>query len=164
MIQRRLIVLLLLTSFASGLHANEASHRQSAEELVRAMDLERTTLVGVNTMLELQVQQNPMLLPYRDVFQEWAGSFLSWDAMGPQVVDLYVATFTEAELREMTAFYQSPTGQKTLAKMEDLFRQSAEIGRKLAEQHQDELKEMIRQRATELQQTSKPDEASSTPN
>ena len=64
----------------------------------------------------------------------------------------------------MTAFYQSPTGQKTLAKMEDLFRQSAEIGRKLAEQHQDELKEMIRQRATELQQTSKPDEASSTPN
>ena len=92
MIQRRLIVLLLLTSFASGLDANEASHRQSAEELVRAMELERTTLVGVNTMLELQVQQNPMLLPYRDVFQEWAGSFLSWDAMGPQVVELYVAT------------------------------------------------------------------------
>jgi len=128
------------------------------------MNIEQTTMAGVNAMFELQLQQNPMLLPYRDVFQEWAKSFLTWDAMAPQVVDLYVANFTETELREMTAFYQSPTGQKALTKMEHLFRESAAIGQKLAQQHEAELQAMLHQRATELQQTSKPDEAGSAPN
>lgn len=163
MLTQRLMVLLLLTSFASYLSADETSHRQSAEELVRAMNIEQTAMAGVNAMFELQIQQNPMLLPYRDVFQDWAKSFLSWEALAPQVIDVYAANFTEEELREMTAFYRSPTGQKALTKMEGLFRECAEIGQKLAERHQGELQEMIRQRAKELQRTT-PGEANSAPN
>ncbi len=36
---------------------------------------------------------------------------------------MYAATFTEAELRDMVAFYESPTGQATLTKMPQLMSQ-----------------------------------------
>lgn len=54
-----------------------------------------------------------------------------WDGIGPQMTDLYVRTFTEAELRELVAFYETPAGRKSLEKMplllEEGFRLSQEL-------------------------------------
>lgn len=155
---KQLIVLLLLLGLGSQAQADEVSHRQSAEQLLKTMTVEDATMAGVDAMFEVQLQQNPMFLPYRDVFKKWVESFLNWDAIGPQLTDLYAATFTEQELRDMTAFYASPTGQKALQKMGDLARAGAAIGMELGKQHQPELQEMIRQRAQELQQAAKPAE------
>jgi uncharacterized protein len=47
-----------------------------------------------------------------------------WEEMRPQLAKLYTAAFTEAELAEIIAFYQTPTGQKTLAKLPSLTQQS----------------------------------------
>lgn len=47
-----------------------------------------------------------------------------WEDMRPQLAKLYTAAFTESELREIIAFYQTPTGQKTLAKLPTLTQQS----------------------------------------
>lgn len=159
----RVAALLLLMILGAQAHADEASHRQSAEQLLKAMGLQETTMAGVNAMFDVQLQLNPMLLPYRDVFQQWAQSFLTWDAIGQQLTDLYAATFTEQELREMTAFYASPTGRKAREKMGDLAREGAEIGMKLAREHQSELQEMIRQRAQELQRVAPGGESGTAP-
>jgi hypothetical protein len=51
-----------------------------------------------------------------------------WDEMRPQMAKLYAAAFTQAELAELVAFYQTPTGQKTLAKLPALTQQSMVIG------------------------------------
>jgi len=56
----------------------------------------------------------------RNFFQE----NFSWDAMKPKLAQLYADTYTEAELRDIIAFYQTPTGQKTIAKMPVLMQQS----------------------------------------
>lgn len=47
-----------------------------------------------------------------------------WEEMRPQLAKLYTAAFTEAELKEIIAFYETPTGQKTLAKLPTLTQQS----------------------------------------
>jgi uncharacterized protein len=47
-----------------------------------------------------------------------------WEDMRPQIAKLYTTAFTEAELADIIAFYQTPTGQKTLAKMPALTQQS----------------------------------------
>ena len=88
---------------------------------------------------------------------------MNWDAIGPQMAELYAAKFTEDELSEMTSFYKSPTGQKALRTLGDMVNQGAEIGRRLAEEHQSELGEMLRQRAQELERAGKAGESSAAP-
>jgi hypothetical protein len=47
-----------------------------------------------------------------------------WEGIWPQMAKIYAEAFTQAELSDIIAFYQSPTGQKTLAKMPTLTQQS----------------------------------------
>jgi hypothetical protein len=56
----------------------------------------------------------------RNYFQE----NFKWEEMRPQLAKLYAAAFTEAELAQIIAFYETPTGQKTLAKLPSLTQQS----------------------------------------
>jgi uncharacterized protein len=128
---------------------------KSAEELVRVMNLEKLTMDGVNAAFELQIKSNPTLIPYRDVMHEWAGKYLTWDSFAPKIAALYAQTFTEKELHELTAFYGTQTGQKSLAEMANLFQKSAAIGQEVGQQHQKELQEMMRARADQLEQASK---------
>ncbi len=59
----------------------------------------------------------------RNYFQE----NFKWEEMRPQLAKLYTAAFTEAELAEIIAFYETPTGQKTLAKLPALTQQSMQL-------------------------------------
>lgn len=54
-----------------------------------------------------------------------------WDAIGPQMIDLYARTFTEAELRDMVAFYKTPAGRKSLEKMPLLLEEGFRLSREL---------------------------------
>jgi uncharacterized protein len=51
-----------------------------------------------------------------------------WEDIRPQMAKLYTDAFTQAELAEIIAFYQTPTGQKTLDKLPGLTQQSMMIG------------------------------------
>lgn len=124
--------------------------RESAATLLRAMGLERTMMAGVAAMVDVQIRQNATLVPFRDVLLSWAERFLTWDAVAPQLIDLYAERFTEAELQDLIAFYQSPTGRKSLVELPVLTRQGAALGAELAKKHAPELERMIRERAEEL--------------
>ena len=56
-----------------------------------------------------------------DGIQADARSFFAqnfkWDDVKPRLAKLYADAFTEAELREIVAFYGTPTGQKAVARM-----------------------------------------------
>ncbi len=43
------------------------------------------------------------------------------------MVKLYTANFTESELKDLVAFYQSPLGKKVMTKMPELAQQSAQL-------------------------------------
>jgi hypothetical protein len=47
-----------------------------------------------------------------------------WDEVKPQVVKLFTDAFTEAELREFLAFYETPTGQKVFSTLPVLKQQT----------------------------------------
>ena len=52
---------------------------------------------------------------------------VGWDKLKPDMVKLYTSNFSEQELKDLIAFYQSPLGQKVLQKMPALTAQSAQI-------------------------------------
>ena len=42
---------------------------------------------------------------------------LTWDRVKPSFIAVYDATFSKQELRDIVAFYKTPSGQKLLVKM-----------------------------------------------
>ena len=42
---------------------------------------------------------------------------MNWDTLKEPMIDLYLAHYTEQELQDMLAFYQSETGQSVVKKM-----------------------------------------------
>jgi hypothetical protein len=158
-----LIAIVSCFAFASPAVAEpSAGQRDAATELLRAMGLERTMLAGATTMVDMQIQQNPTLGPFRGVLLKWAERFMTWEAVSPQLIDLYADRFTESELKELVAFYRTPTGQKALVEMPSLMQKGAGIGVELAKKHAPELEQMIRERAQELKKaTQKPDSVGS---
>ena len=127
--------------------------RAAAAELLHVLGIERNMMAGATAMIDVQVRQNPLLSPYRDVMLKWAGSFMTWDAVSGQLIDLYAQTFTEAELKELTAFYKTPTGQKALTELPGLMQKGAAIGADLGKAHTPELEKMIRDRQEEIQKS-----------
>ncbi len=152
--RRALILCLTLTCLvplaAWSQDAKPSSHRQATLELLQVMGLEKNAMAGAQAMLNVMLDQNKEMEPFRDVFLNWAESTMSWDKMAPRMTDLYMQTFTEAEVRELIAFYKTPTGQKTLDQMPVLMQEGAKIGADLAKEHQGELEEAIKARAAEL--------------
>ena len=50
-----------------------------------------------------------------------------WPKLKPDMVKLYTTNFSESELKDLVAFYQSPLGKKVLEKMPQLTQQSAQM-------------------------------------
>lgn len=153
---KRIVTLCLLLACAVPLAAwsqdakPASSHRQATEELLRVMGAQATAEAAAQSYIDVMTQQNAQMQDFRDVLAKWVKETLSWDKMGPRMTDLYMRTFTEAEIRELTAFYKTPVGQKTLQKLPMLMEEGMKIGADLAKERQGELETAIRARQKEL--------------
>jgi uncharacterized protein len=166
---KRIIVFSLLLACVAPLAAwsqnakPASSHREATLELLEVMNVEKNAMAGAQAMFNVILEQNSAMAPYQDVLVKWAEKTLSWEKMGPRMTELYMKSFTETEVRELIAFYKTPTGQKTLQQMPTLMQEGAKIGADLAKEHQGELEEAIKVRQKELSEMLEPGAAEETP-
>jgi hypothetical protein len=121
------------------IRADEASHRKAVEALFGLMEMDSLLSQSVDKMLEMQVQQNPQLVPYQAQMKAFLNKYMSWASLKDDMTKLYMAEFTESEINELTKFYQTPLGKKTVKKMPALMTKGAEIGQKRVQDHLPEL-------------------------
>lgn len=133
--------------------AATASHRAAAAELLEVTETERQIRHGIETAFDAQVRANPLLGPFRDVMQRYADKYLDWASLQPELVTIHVSTFSEPELREMIAFYRTPTGQKAVRLLPQVTTRVQQVAEQRVAAHAEELQAMIQQRAIELQRT-----------
>jgi len=69
------IILTLSASLALG--GPTAGQRDAAAKFLKVMNIERTMMAGATTMVDVQIQQNPALGPFRDVMLKWAGKYMT---------------------------------------------------------------------------------------
>jgi hypothetical protein len=143
----KLFLSLLLGALAcllpSLVRADEASHHAAAESLLTMMDMDKVMSQSVDQMLEIQVKQNPSIAPFQQQMKTFLNKYMSWASMKEDMVKLYEGEFTEPELKELVAFYQTPVGKKTIQKMPQLLSKGAEIGQKRIQEHLPELQAAI---------------------
>jgi hypothetical protein len=131
--------------------ADDASHRQAAEQLLVATNTEQVLDDSLEASLQMQISQNPMLAPYADTMRAFFEKHLAWESIKPELVDLYVTSFTEKELKEISKFYSTPVGRKAITKLPELMSAGAAIGQRRVQENMGELVQMIQQKEKELQ-------------
>jgi hypothetical protein len=138
------IFLIMNVFLLSPAVAGEESHRQAAEKLLRMAGMERALEQSIEQMLKVQLQQQPSLGPYKEVMLKFLKKHMSFESLKGDIATIYMEEFTEPELNEIMAFYETPTGRKTLEKMPRLMMKGAQLGITRVQQNIVELQEMIK--------------------
>lgn len=114
---------------------------KAAAELMQAMHADKMS----HDQIAAALQNSPAGAQYRDALQAFADKYLTWDAIGPQMTAAYAQMFSESELKDLIAFYKTPTGQKFAAQSAPLAAKMQVVTVSILQQHQTELAELIRQ-------------------
>ena len=140
------------TSAAVAAQAPRPAPEPLVEELLEVMEMDRQIREAILFSVEAQMQANPALASFGDVFEEFFEKYVTWEAMKPELVKVYAGAFTESEVRDLIAFYRTPVGRKLVEQSGELMRQGGTVGQRLVEAHAAELEAMIQKRAQQLQQ------------
>lgn len=132
--KRWLALAVVFLTMSVSAHADEASKRAKVEQLMAAMNMERT-ITDAMAAIRAQVSQAMQAMPgmnqatpeQKKLIENFQGQVnklvdeaTSWKVLGPQYVDLYAQIYTEDEIEGILAFYQSPAGKAMVAKTPEL--------------------------------------------
>ncbi|RJG49097.1 DUF2059 domain-containing protein [Motilimonas pumila] len=127
-----------------------ASVESEAEKLLNTVGMEQAMEQSIATMLDLQMQQNPALAPYKETMLAFFEKHMSFDSLKPDLIALYIEMFTEQELKQINQFYSTEAGKKAIRVMPELMQKGAMIGAQRVQTHQGELIEMMQKKEAEL--------------
>lgn len=134
---RAICTAVVLVCASGQVFADTASHNASAEAFLKLAHADK-----LGTPVYMQVQQmfaqrfaqtkapeskKAVLDTYTAKANAALDQAIGWDKIKPDMVQLYTANFSESELKDLVAFYQSPLGKKVLEKMPQLTQQSAQM-------------------------------------
>jgi len=155
-------LLVVTTMFSASAHAQSpnAGAEAAARELVDTIKLADQFKVMMPVILR---QMKPVIVQNRPEVDR------DFDALAPKMLDsmgarldelqsavvlIYASNFTEAELRDLIAFYRSPTGQKFLQKTPFVTQQTMIAGQKFGQSAaadlQNQMREELRRKGHDL--------------
>ncbi len=149
---------LFLVNVSASELAEDAANQEAiieAEKLLSNIDMAEILEQSINQQLDFQIQQSPELLPYRGVMQAFLNKHMGYASLKDDIVNLYSTTFSVRELKDISAFYSTETGKKTLQKLPSLTRMSTQIGSERVQANLEELHQML-ENAAKLVEGSKP--------
>lgn len=114
------------------------SHREAAEELLLITETDKliqTTFDQIKQMAMKQFPQSAGGTPKEQAIQERYRQQLfdviqdefSWAKMKDQYIDIYVKTYSESEIKEISQFFKTDAGQVFIKKMPDVMQQSMAV-------------------------------------
>jgi hypothetical protein len=87
--------------------------------------------------------------------KKFLAKYMSYDSLKKDIVDLYSTSFSVQELKDISTFYSTDTGKKTLEKLPELARMSNQLGNNRVQENINELHQML-EKAAKLVENSKP--------
>jgi uncharacterized protein len=168
-IVRILVVVIFLMMAAASVQAQAQDHRALAEELINILKV-KDTMERSFTMIKQMVssQIGKMTPPHgssvtpaqisaeMEKIMDVVGQELNWDKLKNDYVNIYADTFTEQELKDIIAFYKSPSGQAFIAKQPELMKRSMQISEKMMTNVMPKVQEMSNQMRENLMKSSQP--------
>jgi hypothetical protein len=151
---KKLVACIFISVAASLAHADNESVKQ-AEILLNSIDMNTVLQKTIDQAINVQLQQNPAMSPYKKVLTQFFEKYMSYASMKPFLLQMYGDTFTADELRELNKFYASPVGRKSLRVMPDLMAKGGQYGAQQVRSHMTELQAMFAEESNRIQQLQK---------
>jgi len=158
---RKIFVLSAILLCGSMLTAEEAAKTypeadmKLCYEFFSAMKMEKQFRDMSTQMLNLQVQSNPMLQPFRPEMENFFNRYVNYQTMKEGLAKIYLEIFKPAEIREFIKFYRTPAGQALADKTTLLSAKAAGLSQEIVMKHMPELQKAIEAKALKLQQQKK---------
>jgi hypothetical protein len=130
--------------------ADVASEKE-AEKLLDMVGTQAVMEQSMSQMLDIQLQQNPALAPYKGVMMEFLNENMSYESLKPELIKMYSEEFTSSELREINAFYLTDVGKKSIEKMPKLMMQGGQLGATRVQENINDLQAMIQAESERIQ-------------
>lgn len=115
----------------------------AAEEFFKSMNIENSYSQMIDSSTDMLIKTNPNLSHAKKEIRAFYEKYIGWSSMKEPMIRLYEKYYTISELEDITNFYQTDTGQKTLKLMPTLFREGQELGMNLVQEHIGELKDIV---------------------
>ncbi len=123
--------LLILTNLSYA----EEQATSPVERMFSVMDMDKQMTGGFEAMLPVIEQMAAQLKldaaakeELKNIYRDWFKYDFDQQAILAELVEVYSENFTDKEINELTAFYETPTGQKFLAKSPELMQIGAQLG------------------------------------
>ena len=154
--KRIALLLILVLCLPLTAHADEASRRAKAQEMLGLLHMDRLLDQMMNNMLD-QMSTVTKQLGGRNVkpedqtrvdeFQkkvfQLIQSQMGWKALEPEYVDIYAKDFTDEQLDAILVFYKSPAGVALIEKLPTLTTQGTELAQARVATLMPQLKQLI---------------------
>ena len=122
----------------------EAKNRiREAAVLLDSMGMKDLLDGQVELQINMQVQADPSLEPFKHILTEFLQKHMSYEALRPEFIKMYAVAFTASELRDINDFYKSPAGKKAISALPELAAKGAALGQKQVQDNITELTTMI---------------------
>jgi hypothetical protein len=112
--------------------ADDASQRVLAGKLIDMTNGKDTMRAGFDAVMSNVIQNMAAhgmpqagVDEIRSTIAKWYDTEINFDEIRPKMVDIYVKDFSEDDLKQILAFYQSPVGQKTIKNLPEVMREGA---------------------------------------
>ena len=92
--------------------ADPAAHRQLVARLLEVFRVAPMCAESLHAIVGEAVRTDPRLTGAEGELVAFLEETTGWEVIKPAVIELYMAKFTEGEMREIIRFYESPTGRK----------------------------------------------------
>jgi len=135
-------------SSGSSMGDTAASHIRAAERFLVVTDAEKMMNEETDQVLQVQLRRSPSMAQLLAPQQAIIRKYMNYAAVKPDLIKAYTATYSESELNQLIAFYQTDVGRMMLErtpKVIELTRAATEARMKAAEP---ELTEAIRRSIT----------------
>jgi hypothetical protein len=149
-----------LTLAAAPVVADTASHAAQVEQFLKLARADRMS-VPVHAQVQQMFAQRfaqakapadkqAVLERYQAKADALLEGAVGWETLKPDMIKLYGQHFSERELKELNAFYQSALGRKVLDTMPELTAQSAQLAQARLESVVPEVNKLLEEMGKEL--------------
>ncbi|HRZ40737.1 MAG TPA: DUF2059 domain-containing protein [Candidatus Omnitrophota bacterium] len=132
------------------------AHLQAAEDFLVALKVPEQMKQATDDYIDLMLQGQPMMAPYRATIKAFYDKYVSWEALRAEYLQIVTGLWSEQDLKDLTAFFKGETGQKFVNQQGELFQKTSELGFRAAQEHQDELIANIQAEAEKYQAPANP--------
>ena len=145
------VFVLIIALGVSSMSLADAASEKEAEKLLNMVGTQEVMEQSMSQMLDIQLQLNPALAPYKGVMMEFLNENMSYESLKPELIKMYSEEFTSSELREINAFYSTDVGKKSIEKMPSLMMQGGQLGATRVQENIGDLQAMIQAESERIQ-------------